>query len=298
MPQRLRSTLFAMACIALACGSAADVRAADCRQAAVERLRLSAPGGYAVYRLIKDKAFFLNWLSCDDAQFGLPTAVHESAHYISAETDAFPLVGGGEVRRPHEVTRFFVPSRIAGRFKTSDFVSTYLRRGGSSSATDFLYLLDELNAYTHDLGTAVSLKEFRHADEEVSHRDGLAALMAFVATYAQTAEESDAATWEGLRRPKVANVVSELWTRAEIVMTSSCGIPGFGTEDRTFLRYLCQAKPQAALTKLLGRAAVCPTTCLLAAPKTAFREAPLQDPTRRVTSGSTRLPDAARGVRN
>ena len=37
---------------------------------------------------------------CDDAQFDLSTAVHESTHFISSEIDAFPLVGGGAVERP------------------------------------------------------------------------------------------------------------------------------------------------------------------------------------------------------
>ena len=64
----------------------------DCRPAAVERLRAAAPAGFAIYQKTKDKAFFLNWISCGEAGLGLPTAVHESVHYITAETDAFPLV--------------------------------------------------------------------------------------------------------------------------------------------------------------------------------------------------------------
>jgi hypothetical protein len=30
------------------------------------------------------KAFFLGRISCDEAQLGLPTAVHESVYYITA----------------------------------------------------------------------------------------------------------------------------------------------------------------------------------------------------------------------
>src|SRR5437660_570832 len=204
-------------------------------------------------------------------QTGLAPAVHESVHFITSENDAFPLVHGGEIKRPHEVSRFFAPSLIAGKFKPNDFVSTYLRPGSASSASDFLYLLDELNAYTHDLNAAVNSKS-RVADEgeaQVDHRDGLAALMAFVALYAERAAESEPATWRGLLEPRVAKTVSELWGRAETVMASSCGIPNFGTEDRSLIRQFCQGGPQAALQKILGRAPVCPTACLKPVPVAA-----------------------------
>jgi hypothetical protein len=228
----------------------------------VEKLRASARDGFAVYQQIPDKKFFLGWLMCDDEQLNLPTAVHESVHFITAENDAYPLVNGGEIKRPHEVSQFFAPSLIAGKFKPSDLVSTYLRRGQASSATDFLYLLDELNAYTHDLNAAIDLSGLHSAEQQTDNRDGLAGLMAFVAIYAQTAEESDPDTWSGLQKPQVAKTVSELWARAERVMTSSCGLPNFGTEDKGYIRQFCQAKPQSSLGKILGRAPVCPTECL------------------------------------
>src|SRR3954447_438879 len=222
MLRLLRSIcLAALACMPVAAGLE-TARAGDCRPAAIERLRSSAAEGFAIYQAIKDKKFFLGWISCDEAQFGLPTAVHESVHYITAEFDAFPLAHGGQLKRPHQVSAFFAPSLIAGKFKASDFVTTYLRRGSASSSTDFLYLLDELNAYTHDLNTAVELSRSRgHAekgDQQVDHRDGLAALMAFVALYVERAEQSEPATWSGLREPAVAKTFSELWGRAEKVM--------------------------------------------------------------------------------
>ena len=259
----------AFAALACACPSALpSARAADCRPGAIERLR-AAPQGFAVYQAVKDKAFFASWISCDEAQLGLPTAVHESVHYITSEIDAFPLVGGGQIKRPHEVSRFFAPSRIAGQFKPSDFVTTYLQPGSASAAGDFLYLLDELNAYTHDLNTAVALSRsgpVAEGADEVDHRDGLAALMAFVALYVAHAQESEPATWSGLREPDVARTVSALWVRAETVMASSCGIPNFGSEDKGFIRQFCQRKPQAALATILGRPPACPSACLNAAP--------------------------------
>jgi hypothetical protein len=281
--RRLFRSIFlaALGCMPVAAGFD-RLEAGDCRAAAVERLRASAPEGFAIYQAIKDKKFFVGWLSCEEAQLGLPTAVHESVHYITAEIDAFPLVHGGQVKRPHDVSAFFAPSLIAGKFKAGDFVTTYLRPGSASSAGDFLYLLDELNAYTHDLNTAVQLNRSRgylEAGAQVDHRDGLAALMAFVALYVERAEQSEPATWSGLREPRVAKAVSELWGRAEQVMTSSCGIPDFGTEDRSLIRQFCEARPQASLRKILARAPVCPTACLTSTPVAARQNRPLVDMT-------------------
>src|SRR5436305_9793465 len=266
MRRLLRSISFtALVCLPLAGGSHSAAQADDCRPAAIERLQAAAPDGFALYQKIKDKTFFLNWISCEETLLGLPTAVHETVHYITAETDAFPLLHGGQLKRPHEVSAFFAPSLIAGKFRDNDFAATYLRPGQASSSSDFLYLLDELNAYTHDLNTAVSLSRLRGPVEpggyEVGHRDGLAALMAFVALYVERAEESEPATWSGLLEPRVAKTVSELWGSAEKVMATSCGIPNFGTEDKTLIRQLCQRGPQAALQKLLGQAPVCPSAC-------------------------------------
>src|SRR3954447_16467511 len=213
MHRLLRNVSFLLAslCATAAFGPRAD--AGDCRPAAIERLRAQAPEGFAIYQKIADKKFFTSWLSCSEDQRGLSTAVHETVHHITGDTDAYPLIQGGQLKRPHEAEAFFAPSLIAGKFKPSDFVTTYLRPGGASSSSDFLYLLDELNAYTHDLNTAVNLSRWHGqveaGDGQVDHRDGLAALMAFVALYAERAEDSEPATWSGLLEPRVAKTVSE-----------------------------------------------------------------------------------------
>jgi hypothetical protein len=282
MRRLLRSISFAaLACLPLAAGFNAPAEAGDCRPGAIERLRTAAPEGFAIYQAIKDKKFFLGWISCGETQLALPTAVHESVHYITAELDAFPLLHGGQLKRPHRASAFFAPRLIAEKFKANDFVTTYLRPGSASSSTDFLYLLDELNAYTHDLNTAVNLSRSRGVEpgDEVDHRDGLAALMAFVALYAERAEQSEPATWSGLLEPRVAKTVSELWGGAEKVMASSCGIPNFGTEDKTLIRQFCQSGPQASLQKILGRAPVCPTACLKSTPVATLESKPRVDMT-------------------
>jgi hypothetical protein len=103
--------------------------------------------------------------------------------------------------------------------------------------------------------------------------------MAFVALYVERAEQSEPATWSGLREPRVAKAVTELWTRAEQVMASSCGIPDFGTEDRSLIQQFCEARPRASLQKILARAPVCPTACLASAPLVARKNQPPADMT-------------------
>jgi hypothetical protein len=284
--------------IAMLLGAPLAAAAADCRPTAIEQLRAAAPEGFGIYQKIQDKKFFAGWINCGEPQFALPTAVHESVHYITAETDAFPLTGGGQLKRAHEVSAFFAPSLIAGKFKPNDFVTTYLRPGSASSSTDFLYLLDELNAYTHDLNTAVALSRSRVAaeDVEVDHRDGLAALMAFVALYVERAQTSEPATWAGLQQPRIARTISELWGSAETVMASSCGIPNFGTEDKTLIRQFCQAGPRAALQKIIGRAPVCPTACLMETPIASREVDTMPTGSVRPNPGAKFAPFLSRGI--
>jgi hypothetical protein len=269
MIMRLPRALAVLAFILIGGGTAAAAQQADCRDNAISKLKELAPDGFAIYQATDDKKFFLSWITCDDLQLGLATAVHESVHRLTAQHDAFPLIGGGAAARPHEASKFFAPAVIARKFKPDDFVKTYLRPAHSSAATDFLYLLDELNAYSHELNAAVALNSLRPAGERVDHRDGLAALMAFVAVYAETAQDSEPATWSGLQSPAVAKTVAALWTQAETVMSSSCGIPDFGSEDRKFIGQFCRERPQAALQAILGRAPVCPAACLQTAPGSA-----------------------------
>jgi hypothetical protein len=225
-----------------------------------------SPREYAVYEAMASKKQFMTWLTCDDVQLGLSTGVHESVHVLTKEHDAFPLIDGGEIRRPHEVTKFFAPRAIAKRFDARDvYVQTYLRPGGASSADDFLFLLDELNAYSHDLNSAVQLVTLQRHDREVDHRDGLAALMSFVMTYADAAQRTQPTTWQGLMRPEPRAVVQKLWSQAETVLASSCGMPAFGIKDREYIGYMCEQKNSDALDQVLGRAAICARTCLSSA---------------------------------
>lgn len=261
---KMRKVFLAAATMLLAFAPAASAAPrTDCQPQAIRDLQRLSPQGHAVYLAMKDKKLFLTFLTCGDVQLGLSTAVHESVHILTQEQDGFPLIAGGIIRRPHEIERYFAPKEIAKRFDRGDmFVQTYLRPGAASSADNFMFLLDELNAYSHDLNSAVKLVPLHRGDGQVAHRDGLAALMSFVMGYVDAARQQNPATWQGLQRPEPKKLIQTLWTQAETALASSCGIPRFGSKDRQYVGFICGQKNGAALAEVLGRAPVCPSTCL------------------------------------
>jgi hypothetical protein len=264
MVEVLRATAAAALLAVLASAQpASSASRTDCHAQAIRDLQRLSPRGHAIYEAMKDKKQFLTWLTCDDVHLGLTTSVHESVHLLTEEHNAFPLIDGGEIRRPHEVSRFFAPKEIAKQFDSKDaYVQTYLRPGAASSADDFLYLLDELNAYSHDLHSAVRLISLQRRDRQADHRDGLAALMMFVMNYVDAAEKTKPKTWEGLMRPEPRRVVQTLWAQAETSLASSCGIPDFGEKDRKYVAFMRDPKNSSALARLLDRAPAVPSECL------------------------------------
>jgi hypothetical protein len=254
----LGATAVALLVVASPVGSAAH--ATNCRPQAIHDLQRLSPQGHAVYLAMKDKKQFLAFVTCDDVQLGLSTAVHESVHILTEEHDAYPLITGGSVSRLHEISRFYPPREMAAAFNRGDiYVQTYLHRGAASAADDFGYLLDELNAYSHDLASATKLVAIHKGDGQVDHRAGLAALMTFVMRYAETARKAKPTSWEGLQRPGVKTLVRTLWTQAEAVLTASWGIPGFGGEK--YVEGLCDKRNSGALAELIDRDPMNPQVC-------------------------------------
>jgi hypothetical protein len=254
----------AAALLAVVCSQASMAARTDCQPQALRDLQRLSPRGHAVYQAISDKRHFLRFLTCDDVLLGLTTAVHESVHLLTSEKEAYPLIDGGVAQRPSESLRFHAPREIARKFDARDmYVQTYLRPGAASSSADFRFLLDELNAYSHDLASATKLVSLRQPqDGEVGHREGLASLMSFVMSYVDTARQSVPATWENLKRPEIKKTVQTLWTQAETALNASCAVPGLGQSDRKPMAFLCDPNNGAGLGDLLGRAPACPATCL------------------------------------
>jgi hypothetical protein len=261
----------AAALLAGLCSQVSLAARTDCRPQDLRDLERLSPRGHAIYLAISDKRHFLRFLTCSNEVLDLATAVHESVHLLTSERNAYPLIEGGTAERPSESLRFFPPREIAHRFDPRNvYVQTYLKRGSASSADDFRFLLDELNAYTHDLHSAIDLASLiRPEDGEVGHRDGLAALMSFVMSYTDTARQSVPATWAVLQRPEVKRTVQTLWSQAETVLASSCEIPNFGREDKRSIAFLDDARNGAGLAELIGRDPMRPCRGLVSSAGTA-----------------------------
>jgi len=140
----MRRCFLAALGLVIAFGSSQPIAAArrgdrsDCHTRAIAELQRLSAHGYAIYQAMADNKQFLNWVTCEDVQTELSTGVHESVHLLTAEKDAYPLIAGDLVRRPHEVSRFFPPKEIAKSFDARDaYVQSYLGPKGASSKDDF-----------------------------------------------------------------------------------------------------------------------------------------------------------------
>jgi hypothetical protein len=234
-----------------------------CVADAMEHLKRHAPEGYVIHDKLQRKADFTRWITCDDVHNGLATAVHEGVHILTEEINAYPLINGQTAQRVAPSARLFPPRNLAGLFRArSSFVQTYLKPGAATSAEEFGFLLDEMNAYTHDLNASIKLTKLMDPNRDVYHRDGLAALMAFTAAYVDRAKDERTETWTALQAPAVRKTVNILWSQAERVMGASCRTPRYALETPDYLAPICSANISHGLGELLGRPPLCPVSCL------------------------------------
>lgn len=259
MPSRF---VFAMVSVCgLGLTSASAQTDTSCQPKAIADLKRLAPEGYAIYAKTTPKQTFLDWIKCEEVSRELSTAVHETVHHLTNEMDAYLLITGKKVPRVPETTAFYPPHTIAGNFDPQiTFVPMYLAKDAASSGIYFRYLLDELNAYTHDLFSSLKLVSLTPPNHTVSHRDGLAALMAFTAVYIDTAKKEHPETWKELKKPRNKAAVATLWSQAEAVMNNSCKVKGISYDAPVLLTKMCAASPSVA--ELTGLPAACPKTCL------------------------------------
>jgi hypothetical protein len=270
-PTRLFSGILAgLSVIAYATlsGGLAPAKADTCVAKALEEVRRVSPDGYAVYQRLRNKEDFTRWIKCDNLQLALTTAVHEGVHLLSDQVNGYPLINGQVLPRVTQRRGFFPPRFLAQKFNAkSSFVETYLTPGHASSADEFEYLLDEFNAYTHDLHTAIRVRHLAPPSETAFHRDGPAALMAFVAEYLEKARQENGEAWRALQDPQVRRVVNTLWAQAEDVMGASCRTPDYALDTPEFLTPVCSANINHGLGQMLGRPPLCPVACLNKQPR-------------------------------
>lgn len=220
--------------------------AKPCFDRAVHLLRERSPNEYKIYEMLNSETFFNIWLECDETNFNVTTALHESVHRLSflrrrAQRNSiysFPLPDG----RFLDVTRlqFFNRDLIASDIAESDrdmYFDAYLT--GRSGAQSLLVLLDELNAYTHELILARDLAPLYPRQSRVSHRDGVARMMHFTALYLKRALHQhgplELETLDNLKHPAIANLIATLWKAAETALKQTCSLGSLGVEDAAIL---------------------------------------------------------------
>lgn len=244
----------------------------ECQRQAMHVLETMNADGERTVKRLQDKSVFAAYLNeCANLYADLTTAVHESNHALTEQLDAYQLVSGELVKRPHEAERYFpakeIAPELAKRLGTKDDTfKLYVEgsEGSASSTGNFLYFLDELNAYTHDLHSAVDLYEKLPRPLGQTYRNGLSSMMASTAAYFERARAQHPAQWAQMNREPMRSLLRKLWAQGEAELDRACSKPedlGLG-EDVHDMRYLCDPQRTDAVAALLSRPAACPAKCL------------------------------------
>jgi hypothetical protein len=191
----------------------------------------------------------------------LTTAVHESVHRLDWDRRTFATLTAGQVPML-KMRGYFAPADIVPSLpdRSDEFAQIYLL--GKASSKDMLVaLLDELNAYTRGLATAVALRHFYPTNRRTGMRDGLAATMMFLNLYVKHAKEKEPNTWRQLLSGQANAVIRTLWDQAERTLETACPISLIGFGDGKYLRQIYGVPATTALGEVLGRAVTAPRAC-------------------------------------
>ena len=228
------------------------------KKAGLKLLEQHHPIGYAIYRA--DPVSFLDaawWHNCNFSIVDvLVVALHETVHALS--TNSYYLPGGQTLGRVND-TGLFPPIKIADQFANDRFKELYLSSGpeSASSAQQFSFLLDELNAYSHGLATENALSKFVI---ERQWRSGAVAMMAYTKAYLSLAAKKYPRAWSQLLAQKAT--IGIIWSNAELTVKNSCSKgPPTVREDLVYLRAICSTSTNPALEQILGRKPECELSC-------------------------------------
>ena len=181
------------------------------------------PEAQRVFDELNDKKDFSVWFTNepDMLRGDITTAIHESVHMIRANTGKYILIEGGWVDAPEKDDILVVaPSKIVhpalkNSYSGDSFLETYMTEGeeASSSADYFSYLLDEFNAYCHDLNVFAKLETL---PINSTPRDGLVAFMLFTLVYLDGAKP--------LLSDAQKKALVSIWEQAERVLDETSHI--------------------------------------------------------------------------
>ncbi len=247
------------------------VDADACKTAVLQLLADRVPLERQVWELITpaSQAELTPLFKCDEkgaaTVLDTITFAHESIHKIDADhsdTFATPMRAyrllSGEwitvVPNEDDYTLAHARGQALKSMSVSDrtddgFVKVYLYDLG---VQDFFSILDEMNAYAHQLKTAMALPAYSGTSEQ---RDGAAAMVVFSLRYLQSMQKQDPDYYasrifapEGDYASLMRNLITQVYT----TINESCAITNLGMRDKQWFTALTTPASKVQLTKLFG----------------------------------------------
>jgi len=247
--------------------SSASGATPKCAAEALKILREHSPHGTRIYRATKDKKFFLWWIRCDDIPISLATSVHESVHvmsghYLYRERSYFlPDQTWTKVRYKDLFHRGELLEEFGGRPRPGNiYDENYLLQTGNQ---DIVFILEEFNAYVHDLMVSRELSALIPEGTRVSSRDALANFMFYLKRYLKRAKLKHPKDWEAIAQdPEYTATIRLMWRQAEAELAKSCPVPQIGMRNQEILRDVYAPEDSEALLEVLGFAPALPKECV------------------------------------
>lgn len=192
------------------------------------------PEAQRVFDELGDKKDFSTWFTGEDDMLrgDITTAIHESVHMIRGNTGKYILLNGGWVEAPEsDDSKVPAPSKyvepfLKAKYSGDSFFDTYMVPGEetASSADYFSYVLDEFNAYCHDVNVFSKLDDL---PINTTPRDGLASFMLFTLVYIDQAAPKFTETQK--------KALVTIWLQAEKVMEDTSGMKNISYHTGKYL---------------------------------------------------------------
>jgi hypothetical protein len=208
----------------------------------------------------QDDKMLAGWFGGEPVTFGaitdhFDTAVHEGSHiWVAKHFDprkvTYPVRAdlAIETRRLRNFDRSEILALLEDAANDT-YATTYLT--GASGAQGFNSLLDEYDAYTHSLASRYCTRDFVGANQRVSARDGILAMMHFVEVYLRLAREKHPADYAAiLADPGHIRLILTVWSRAELWLRRSAPYASLGIRDTELERFAYAADGLAEISRL------------------------------------------------
>ena len=135
---------------------------------------------------------------------------------------------------------------------TAMYDSTYLT--GEQGTYDFIFLADELTAYTNGLACVTALAS--EIKSTISFRDGAASHLLYLEWYLQRARTGYPSLYSAMKAsPDWMKFVRFAWARGRFWLGESAGFPNFGIKDKEILAKVDDPKNLGEIEKFTGQSA-------------------------------------------